>query len=358
MATKPVDAVDDLSTVNTSTSKNISARSDDDDDLLSHVFAAVIGMSKIQIAYSLIGMLLAANAGLFLFLYCKDRAQSSPVSTRSHEDLTRPPDTKCFISLLIILLFLFFFTYVGIEVTFGGLLTTFAVYYPKEQWSPSSAAVLTALFWGCLALGRCFAIFIARCFKPPCMMVSNLCLTVLGAVILSFLVQVNSAMLWIGTVTLGLGMSSLFPTAISWANSYYPLTGRVTAIFVAGSGVGEMVIPVMTGFLFEKVNRMSLMYMTLTLSILMSLMYLSLQLVVYRRGRTSTHRSHSGFMRLNDFEDMSDAVDMDTVQFAEGTTTTSIPETTMDREEEEEERQGNGNAYNTTEFTKLVELSD
>ncbi|CAG5127349.1 unnamed protein product [Candidula unifasciata] len=356
-ATKPFEAVDDLSTVNTSTGKNISSRSEN--DLFSDMFAAVIGMSKIQIAYSLIGLLLAVNAGLFLFLYCKDRAPSSPALSRSHEDLTRPPDTKCFISLLIMLLFLFFFTYVGMEVTFGGLLTTFAVYYPMDRWTPSSAALLTAVFWGCLALGRCFAIFIARCFKPPCMMVSNLCLTLLGAVILSFFVQLNSAMLWIGTVTLGLGMSSLFPTTISWANSYYPLTGRSTAIFVAGSGVGEMIIPVMTGYLFEKVNRMSLMYVTLTLSILMSLVYLCLQLVVYQRGKTSTRRSHSGFMRLNDVEDMNDAVDMDTIEFSEGGLT-HITETTMERShrEEEEERKKNGDAYNTTEFTRLVELSD
>lgn len=323
------------------------------------MFAVLAGMSKIQIAYSFIGILLVVNAGLFLLLYCRDRLLPVPLSARSHEELTRPPDTKCFIASLLVLLFFFFFAYVGMEVTYGGLLTTFAVDYPKDVWTPAQAATLTALFWGCLALGRCFAIFVAHSFKPPCMMVTNLCLTIAGALLLSFGVQVSSAVLWAGTVILGLGMSSVFPTAISWTNSYFPLTGRATSVFVAGSGIGEMAIPLLTGYLYERVDRMSLMYMTLTLSVLLTLLYVSLQMLVCQKSRSSPRRSHSGFMRLNNSEDMADALDMDTIEVVEGeaTDTETMVKRGVKRNEDSRKKQ-NGEGYMSAELTRLVELSD
>jgi hypothetical protein len=63
----------------------------------------------------------------------------------------------------LILSFFFFLCYVGMETTFGGLIMTFAVEY--AHWTKPQGAIVTAIFWGSLAVGRGFAIFVSNCCK-------------------------------------------------------------------------------------------------------------------------------------------------------------------------------------------------
>ncbi|GFN98763.1 sodium-dependent glucose transporter 1 [Plakobranchus ocellatus] len=355
-------------------------------DTLQFFFETVRNMSKIQFAYLVIGLLLAANTFIFFSLYCKDRAAqlSGPLTTPlSHEDLTRPPKSNCFVFIFLGMLFLFFFTYVGMEVTYGGLLPTFALDFPGVINSPAQGATLVALFWGSLAGGRGVAIFLAHWFKPPCMMVFDLSLTLAGAIVLVAGISANPKLLWVGTVTLGLGMSSLFPTAMSWAHCYYPLSGRAAAVFVAGCGVGEMTVPAITGQLYHNVSHMALMYVILGLASFLVLLFIVLQVLAFYSSKGygnkfgGAPRSHSGFIRLESSEDMADALDMGLVEetvlggedsmmdIPQGRVEdlTSVTRRKRGNEKELRARRQNGNVesmdgHEVTEFSKLVELSD
>ena len=199
------------------------------------------------------------------------------------------------------------------------------------------------------------AIFIARCFKPPCMLVADLVLMLAGGVILSFGLPATPIMLWVGTVTLGLGMSSIFPTAVSWADCYYPLTGRAAAVFIAGSGIGEMVIPVVTGYLFENFNSLWLMYMVLGLSVLVTAVFVSLQCVASRYP-VPTSASKLGFIPLHNEEENSIAMnsfdleehDQDMANGSTGYTESTRRRPMANNQVEDAE----------DETTKLVDLSD
>ncbi|XP_005108307.1 uncharacterized protein LOC101852725 [Aplysia californica] len=352
---KPPETVD-LGLNTTSNNMTDNFGSDIASDLFHAMLDTVRNMSKIQFAYLIIGLLLLVNAGFFLFLYCKDKYNTTPLYSTSHEDLTRPPDSKCFVASILILLFCFFFVYVGMEVTFGGLITKFAHAYPKAMWTNADAVMLDAMFWGSIAAGRGISILLAHYFKAPCMMVMNMILTVLGSLILSFGIFATPILLWVGTMVLGLGMSSIFPTIISWADSYYPLTGKATAVFVAGSAFGEMIVPWLTGILYDRVDQMALMYMTLTLSVLLSMLFLALQVIACQKTKANPRRSHSGFMRLENSEDVADAIDMDLME-------TPMSSLRLRRPAENEvgsenQVKQNGAGHEVTEFTKLVELSD
>ena len=48
----------------------------------------------------------------------------------------------------------FLFFYVGIEVTYGSLVFTFAVTYKELCFSKSNAALLNAVYWGTFTFGR------------------------------------------------------------------------------------------------------------------------------------------------------------------------------------------------------------
>ena len=316
-------------------------------DVITSTLDAVKHMSKIQFAYMIIGLILMGDAVFFLGLYCKDCRAGTLLHQINALGPSPPPTSSCFRVSILSLLFVFFFMYVGTEVAFGGLVTTFAVESEFIQWNRPQGATLAALFWGSIAVGRGMGIFIARCFKPPCMLVTDLVFMVAGAVILSFGLAASPALLWVGTVVLGCGMSSIFPTAVSWADCYYPLTGRAAAVFITGSGVGEMVIPVVTGYLFEQVSTLWLMYMVLGLSVMVTVVFTALQCIASRQPAPKS-TSKIGFLPLHNEEEESSLAMDDMVNGSTGYTenTRRRPYTYNKTEDAEEET------------TKLVDISE
>lgn len=269
-------------------------------------------MSRVQMAYLIIGAMLLVNGFLFCSLYCYDRYKSD-ISV--YEDTDAGHDkfgNPCKRYVIMSMMFLFFLAYIGMETTFGGLLMTFTVNF--KGWTKDKGAIVTAIFWGSLAAGRGFSIFIANCFRPTCMLAIDLCLMLIGSALLSFGISYYDAVLWIGTLTLGFGMSSMFPTAISWIDQYFKMTGKSTAVLVMGSAMGQMIVPVTTGYFYEYYLKMSLMYSCLALSILLSVLFVIMQFIASRDNDLSTHVDTEGFTRLRGEENL----EMDDVSY--GTT--------------------------------------
>ncbi|XP_050407953.1 sodium-dependent glucose transporter 1A [Patella vulgata] len=298
------------STTTLSSSTNISNNSTEDNnnlkkpgtatgDLFNKALDAITNMSKIQFAYLIIGLLLGVNAFMFLVLYCKEKYRNIPSAQEEKEkDLRR--GSHSFRVTILALLFMFFFIYVGMEVTYGGLLSTFA--FEHMDWSEQKGATVTAVFWGSVAVGRGIAIFIAKACSPSCMLITDLVLVILGALILCFGIQKYEILLWIGTLTLGMGMSSIFPTGISWADHYSPLTGKATAVLIVGSALGEMLIPVITGYFYVNESQMVLMYMMLAMSIVSVIIYIIMQRVASNKRTEISTRN--GFLPLKDDDDV------------------------------------------------------
>lgn len=182
-------------------------------------------------------------------------------------------------------------------------------------WTKDKGAIVTAIFWGSLAAGRGFSIFIANCFRPTCMLAVDISLMLIGSVLLSFGISYYSSILWIGTLTLGFGMSSMFPTAVSWVDQHFKMTGKSTAILVMGSAMGQMVVPVTTGYFYEYYLKMSLMYACLSLSVLLSILFVLMQFIASSSSDVRSLSGTEGFTRLRDDEHL----EMDDVSY--GTTT-------------------------------------
>ncbi|KAK3103868.1 hypothetical protein FSP39_022518 [Pinctada imbricata] len=267
---------------------------------ISGIISAVKNMSRIQFAYLIIGALLLLNSFLFMVLYCYDRHHSDYSSLVKNKYEQDPQEILCCRIIILVLMFLFFLSYVGMETTFGGLLMTFVVTH--IHWSKNQGAIVTAIFWGSLAVGRGFSIFIANCCKPGLMLITDLVLLLIGALMLSFGLKFQFVV-WLGTLAVGFGMSSIFPTSISWMEQYYRLTGKSTAVLVMGSAFGQMIIPVVTGYFYQNVEPMSLMYALLVLSVFMLVLYSVMQLVASRTAKGGT-ASQNGFMHLRDDDNL------------------------------------------------------
>lgn len=163
-----------------------------------------------------------------------------PANTRSH--------TRTGLALLMAV---FFFLYVGMEIAFGGWIASYAV--AIGYGDAAAAAVLTSAFWGAFTLGRLLSVPLATRLRPQVVMLLDFVLCALGIVL--FLLGGRSPLsLWAGVIVVGLGMAALFPTMISFAESRMRITGGVTAIFLAGSSLGGMTLPWLIGRWFEPVG--------------------------------------------------------------------------------------------------------
>lgn len=152
------------------------------------------------------------------------------------------------IGLVAVLLFL----YVGAEASYGGWVYTYTISQFPEV-SASSAALLTSAFWAALTVGRLVSIPLAVRIKPGVVLVGDLlgCLLSIGAIV----VYPNSlAVVWVGTLSLGFFMASFFPTTLTLAGQRMQISGKVSGWFFVGAGAGGMFLPWLIGQLFEVVG--------------------------------------------------------------------------------------------------------
>ncbi|XP_024596704.1 LOW QUALITY PROTEIN: sodium-dependent glucose transporter 1 [Neophocaena asiaeorientalis asiaeorientalis] len=195
-------------------------------------------------AYAVIGTYIFVVSLFFFALFVKksSRQDKAKVSTQRFRRAK-------YHNALLCLLFLFFFFYVGAEVTYGSYVFSFATTHAGMK--ESEAAGLNSIFWGTFAACRGMAIFFATCLQPGTMIV----LSNIGSLASSlFLVLFDKSRicLWIATSVYGASMATTFPSGVSWIEQYTTIHGKAAAFFVVGAALGEMAIPAVIGILQGK----------------------------------------------------------------------------------------------------------
>jgi FHS family Na+ dependent glucose MFS transporter 1 len=157
--------------------------------------------------------------------------------------------------LLIVLISLVFGCYSGASTAFGGWIFTYAT--KMNLANETSAAYLTAVFWGALTLGRLVAIPVAMRYKPQ---------HILRADFAGALVSLLAMLLWprslaaviVTSAGLGFALASIYPTTMSYSGQTMLLSGKVTGLFAIGNSAGAMLVPWIIGQLFESAGPQSL----------------------------------------------------------------------------------------------------
>lgn len=170
---------------------------------------------------------------------------------------------------LALLMAAFFVLYVGVEMTFGGWIYTYAVTrleIPPGSPALAGAAGLTSAFWGALTAGRLIAIPLAARLRQERLLAIDLGGAVLSLAALLFLPG-SAMVLWLGTLGLGLSLAAMYPTMLSLAARQMNLTSQVTSLFLVGAGVGGMTIPWLAGRLFASFGANALMAALLLVAI-------------------------------------------------------------------------------------------
>lgn len=148
----------------------------------------------------------------------------------------------------LVIVAVFFFLYVGVEIGFSGWIHTYAE--AVHLGGDGVAAAITATFWGAFLLGRFVAVGVATRVGTAPMLVATGAVSVVGAMILAASGG-RPALVWTGTIVFGLAIAPLYPTMLAFVGDHVPLSGTATSWFVAASAIGGLTLPWMIGVLFD-----------------------------------------------------------------------------------------------------------
>ncbi|XP_021562266.1 major facilitator superfamily domain-containing protein 4A isoform X2 [Carlito syrichta] len=137
----------------------------------------------------------------------------------------------------------------GLTGAYSAFVYSYAVEKPLSV-GHKVAGYLPSLFWGFITLGRLISIPISSRVKPATMVSIN----VVG-VVMTFLVLLifsyNVVFLFVGTASLGLFLSSTFPSMLAYTEDTLQYKGCATTVLVTGAGIGEMVLQMLVGSIFQ-----------------------------------------------------------------------------------------------------------
>lgn len=176
---------------------------------------------------------------------------------------------------LIIFATLFMHVYLGLQVTFGSFLLTFAVNSPELQLKKQAAAYLTSLFWTVFTIMKIVAVFAAeRVGNEICIIVSLVVMIIANALLIP-LGQYDETWLWVGVALVGLGISSIFGCMFGFLEEYFPVTETIGTIISMSAVMGELTFPlIIAPFIEETPNILLTLLLSCTtaLSILFFVM--------------------------------------------------------------------------------------
>uniref|UniRef100_A0A3Q3K247 Sodium-dependent glucose transporter 1 n=1 Tax=Monopterus albus TaxID=43700 RepID=A0A3Q3K247_MONAL len=303
-----------------------------DDHTVIHYIQSRSSTLKSMWAYIVIGCFVFLVSFLFFILYTRGSTSRDKARTSSGKPLVARYHVA-----LVILLFFFYFGYVGAEVAYGSFIFTFAKDYAHMQ--QSQAAGLNSLFWATFAACRGLAIFFAACVYPGTMILLSLVGSTVSSLLLCLFSREKVA-LWVCTGVYGASMATTFPSGISWVEQYTTVTGHTAAVFVVGAALGEMVLPMVVGILLGKFqDHPVLMYLSLITATFCSILFP----VMYKLASTPSSPSRKPRTRGR--------ADADDSEYRQALLDSGA------NDEEEEEMDNEADQWNDADF-EVIEMDD
>lgn len=153
------------------------------------------------------------------------------------------------VTRLIVLTVLFFVAYAWLELGFATWIFTYA---SERGMDPlRGAAWLGTGFLASFSIGRLAAIPISARVAAKHIMLVDFAILTVGLLVL-LVGGRNVTAMWVGTILVGLGVASMFPSMLSLSEPNIPSTSAVTSTFLVGSSIGSIFLPPIIGALIDR----------------------------------------------------------------------------------------------------------
>jgi FHS family Na+ dependent glucose MFS transporter 1 len=178
---------------------------------------------------------------------------------------------------VIILTLCFMHIYLGLEISFGSFMTTFAV-KSGLGLSKADGAHLTTMFWSTFTLFRIMTVFYLDIVGLELNIFASMLVILIANAFLIPFGSTSVPMLWAGCAIIGVGISSVWACVYGFLEEHFTLSPIVSALMIVAAVLGEFVFPVVISSFIDE-YPMVLMWVTLFCSIGCSAVFTLMSLI-------------------------------------------------------------------------------
>ncbi|CAH1786716.1 unnamed protein product [Owenia fusiformis] len=251
-------------------------------------YATIMTKSYIQFLYMIIGVYIGVMGLSYCILARFNRKNNyTPVNiAEDGNEATNQTNDKLpryYKIKFLMLLGLIFFSFGSLQTTIGGLLIPFVV--QCLQWTKPKGSLIRSAFLIAFPVSSLLSIpiFATKFISVTQLIVMNVTMILSSGIIFAIFVQKHFIVIWITMLISGIGQAGLFVPMLLWykENIMSVTTGLIPSIQISTQCLGAVSVPLLTGYLIDKVQVMCFPYVIMTFSILIS----SLSCVTYGSAR-------------------------------------------------------------------------
>ena len=231
----------------------------------------VLGASRVQYAFVLIGVISFVLGLLFYYFHCQQASSEHVdyklVATEELHDVQSKQESKSysfkeminpssyadgsfgFGLYMFIVLSLFYFTMSGGEEAMGNFVRSFSV--DVFQFSKTEASYLNMTFWLSLTIARVIMSVVSNYVTVKKLFKIQVIFYLLTSTLLFLYASKSSSMLWFCTILQGFAVSPLYPGGIAYGNTQMDMTGVCLMVIGLSGAFGDMTFMWITGKTYD-----------------------------------------------------------------------------------------------------------
>ena len=232
------------------------------------------GIENVRYPYLIVGMIGCMVSTTYAIIFCFIKSVNKQETNNSGgTNESGPPsgETSGFKIPMLTLQFFFYFFYIWCESIPGGYIAAFVI--EGLHWPVHKGPLLTSVFWGALGIGRILGAPMSVLFSPSTMIAFNIAVTTVAFLVMLFSSMMPEYVLWISVAAAGMGMSTTFASTILWTSNYITITGSIGSLSLIASSCGVMSAASLTGFLFQNMSHMWVVYLSLLAAIIHTVLF-------------------------------------------------------------------------------------
>ncbi|SFB59899.1 MFS transporter, FHS family, glucose/mannose:H+ symporter [Cohnella sp. OV330] len=220
--------------------------------LMPFVGALLIDIDRWRLAFGVVGVLAVITVVLWASLW-PTILNAAPVGAtqvgadgnKRHASVRLPLLGTGPARWVLIACAVFFFLYVGFEMSYAHYLPTLLV--QEGSITEATAALALGVYWGAMTIGRLYAGHLADRIGSTSYLLSMCGIAALAFILMGFFG--SAAPMFVLAAVAGLAMSGMFAIALVFANRYAPgMTERTTSLLIACGLFGGAVLPKLAGW--------------------------------------------------------------------------------------------------------------